>query len=52
MSGFSFWENFAIGILSGLLRSSVGNPITTALLKAKPILLEIRNDINALFPGE
>ena len=45
-----FWITFAIGVVLSAVKSAIKNPQSMAQEKA--ILLEIRNDINALYPGE
>jgi len=42
--------HFALGLILGALQASIKNP--ASLAKEKMILLEIRNLINELFPGE
>lgn len=44
------WTQFAIGILLTAIKAAVKNP--ASIQSEKGILLEIRNDINMLFPGE
>ena len=46
----NFWVSFAIGVVLNFLKGAIKDPASIAQEKA--ILLEIRNDINALFPGE
>jgi hypothetical protein len=46
----NFWVSFAIGTILTFLKSALTNPAQAVPLKH--ILLEIRNDINLLFPGE
>jgi len=44
------WLHFALGIAFGALQANIKNPASVA--NEKVILLEIRNLINGLFPGE
>jgi hypothetical protein len=46
----NFWVSFALGTVLSFLKGAIKNPI--AIGQEKSILLEIRNDINILFPGE
>ena len=46
----NFWVSFAIGTVLTFLKGAIKNP--ASITQEKAILLEIRNDINALFPGE
>lgn len=44
------WLHFAIGILITALQSTIKNP--GSLAKEKLILLQVRDHINEIFPGE
>jgi hypothetical protein len=46
---FSWIESFAVQIVSMVLHSAIHNPATAARLKT--VLLRIRDDITALYPG-
>ncbi len=46
----NFWYTFAIGVVLSALKAAIKNP--ASVQQEKAILLEIRNDISVLFPGE
>jgi hypothetical protein len=47
---FDFWENFIFSTAMAMVTALLRDPAKKA--KLKEILLNLRNDINAAYPGE